>query len=64
VLVCNDPSGAINVIDSLPSNMCLQTNSVNRIKRLKKTSGLDFSSLKKTIDHQEASKALDKFYAS
>lgn len=64
VLVCNDPSGAINVIDSLPSNMCLQTNTVNRIKRLKKTAGLDFSSLKKTIDHQVASKALDKFYAS
>jgi beta-N-acetylhexosaminidase len=63
VLVCNDPNGAVSVIDGLPSNVSLQTNSADRIKCLKKTAGLDFSSLKKTIDHQVASQALDEFYA-
>jgi beta-N-acetylhexosaminidase len=64
VLVCNDPNGAVSVIDGLPSEAGLQINSVNRIKSLKKTAGLDFSSLKKTIAHQVASKALDTFYAN
>jgi beta-N-acetylhexosaminidase len=64
VLVCNDPNGAINVIDGLPSNVSLQTNSADRIKSLKKKAGFDFSRLKKTIDHQIASKTLDKFYAN
>jgi beta-N-acetylhexosaminidase len=64
VLVCNDPNGAVNVIDGLPSNVSLQTNSADRINSLKKKAGFDFSSLKKTIDHQIASKILDKFYAN
>lgn len=64
VLVCNDPKGTINVIDGLPSEMNLQTNSLDRIKKLKKTAGLNFSSLKKTTDHQNACRALDKFYAN
>jgi beta-N-acetylhexosaminidase len=64
VLVCNDPNGAVNVIDGLPSNLSLQTSSADRIKCLKKTAGFEFSSLKKTIEHQVSSKALDKFYAN
>jgi beta-N-acetylhexosaminidase len=64
VLVCNDPNGAVNVIDGLPSNVSLQTTSADRIKSLKKTAGFDFYRLKKTIDYQIASKALDKFYAN
>lgn len=64
VLVCNDPKGAINVIDGLPSNMGLQINSVDRIKSLKKTPGLDFTNLKKTLEHQDARRVLDKFYAN
>ena len=64
VLVCNDPKGTIDVIDGLPSDMDLQLNSADRIKSLKKTAGLDFSSLKKTIEHQHACRALDKFYAN
>ncbi|MFT4810798.1 MAG: beta-N-acetylhexosaminidase [Paraglaciecola sp.] len=64
VLVCNDPKGAVKVIDELPSNISLQTNSADKIKSLKKTDGFDFSSLKKTIAHQIASKTLDKFYAN
>ena len=64
VLVCNDPKGAENVIDGLPSDLVLQINSLDRIKRLRKTNGLDFSSLKKTADYHVASKLLDQFYAN
>ena len=64
VLVCNDPKGAENVIDGLPSDLVLQINSLDRIKRLRKTNGLDFSSLKKTADYHVASKSLDQFYAN
>ena len=64
VLVCNDPQGTIDVIDGLPSDMSLHLNSIVRINSLKKSAVLDFSSLKKTIDHQVASRALDKFYAN
>ena len=64
VLVCNDPQGTIDVIDGLPSDMGLHLNSITRINSLKKSAVLDFSSLKKTIDHQVASRALDKFYAN
>lgn len=64
VLVCNDPKGSVKVIDSLPSDMQLPEDSVNRIKRLKKAAGLDFASLKKSSDHQAASKILEQFYAN
>ncbi|MFT4747812.1 MAG: beta-N-acetylhexosaminidase [Glaciecola sp.] len=64
VLVCNDPQGTIDVIDGLPSDMGLHVNSIARINSLKKSAVLDFSSLIKTIDHQVASRALDKFYAN
>jgi beta-N-acetylhexosaminidase len=64
ILVCNDPKGTVKVIDSLPSDMDLQIQGTDRIKNLKKTAKLDFSSLKKTIEHQNACRALDKFYAN
>ena len=64
VLVCNDPMGAVKVIDGLPSGMSLHKISIDRIKRLKKTSSLDFSNLKKTSEYQIASKVLDQFYAN
>jgi beta-N-acetylhexosaminidase len=62
VLVCNDAKGAAKVIDGLPTDIDLQINSIDRIKSLRKTAGLDFSSLKKTKDYQTASKVLDQFY--
>ena len=64
VLVCNDPKGAVKVIDGLPSNLNLEVNSLDRIKSLRKIVGLDFSALKKTQDYHVASKALDEFYAN
>jgi beta-N-acetylhexosaminidase len=64
VLVCNDPMGAVKVIDGLPSGMSLHKISIDRIKRLKKTSSPDFSNLKKTSEYQIASKVLDQFYAN
>lgn len=64
VLVCNDPKGAVTVIDGLPTDMDVQTNSADRIKRLKKSDGLDFSTLKKSTDYQIANKVLDQFYAN
>jgi beta-N-acetylhexosaminidase len=64
VLVCNDPKGAANVIDGLPSDLDLHIDSLDRIKSLKKTAGLDFSKLKKTSDYHIASKVLDNFYAN
>ena len=64
VLVCNDPMGAVKVIDDLPSGMNLHKISIDRIKRLKKTTSLDFSNLRKTSEYQIASKVLDQFYAN
>ncbi|PKG96802.1 beta-N-acetylhexosaminidase [Paraglaciecola sp. MB-3u-78] len=64
VLVCNDPKGAVKVIDGLPSGMSLHKNSLERIKRLRKKTSVDFSNLKKTTEHQVASKVLDQFYAN
>jgi len=64
VLVCNDPNGAANVIDGLPSNMGLNINSLDRIKSLRKTTSSDYTTLKKTQDHQIASKVLEQFYAN
>jgi hypothetical protein len=52
------------VIDSLPSDTDLQIQGTDRIKNLKKTAKIDFSSLKKTTEHQNACRALDKFYAN
>jgi beta-N-acetylhexosaminidase len=64
VLVCNYPKGAVKVIDGLPSGMSLHKNSLERIKRLRKKTSVDFSNLKKTTEHQVASKVLDQFYAN
>jgi beta-N-acetylhexosaminidase len=64
ILVCNDPKGTVKVIDSLPSDTDLQIQGIDRIKNLKKTAKIDFSSLKKTTEHQNACRALDKFYAN
>jgi beta-N-acetylhexosaminidase len=64
VLVCNDPKGAVKVIDDLPSGMSQHKDSIQRIKCLKKTTSLGFSSLKKTTEYQVASKLLDQFYAN
>jgi beta-N-acetylhexosaminidase len=64
VLVCNDPQGAVKVIDGLPSGLPPPKNSIDRIKRLRKTASVDFSNLKKTTEHQIASKVLDQFYAN
>ena len=64
VLVCNDPKGAVSVIDGLPSDISLTKSRVDGIKALKKPKGLDFPRLKKTSDYQVASKLLDQFYAN
>lgn len=64
VLVCNDPQGAAKVIDGLPSNITLAANSLDRIKNLRKTTSLDFATLKKSKDYQVASRVLDQFYAN
>jgi beta-N-acetylhexosaminidase len=64
VLVCNDPKGAVKVIDGLPLSLNLHKKSLDRIERLRKTPGLDFSYLKKNTDHQVACKVLDQYYAN
>lgn len=64
VLVCNDAKGAVSVIDGLPADIDLAQSSVDRIKGLRKTTGLDFTRLKKTADYQAASRVLDQFYAN
>ena len=47
VLVCNDPKGASNVIDGLPSDLGLPENSLNRIKNLRKTTGFPATTITK-----------------
>jgi beta-N-acetylhexosaminidase len=64
VLVCNDPTGAVKVIDGLSSNLVLEENSLDRIKGLKKSAFSDFSSLRKSTDYQVANKVLEQFYAN
>ena len=64
VLVCNDAQGAAKVIDGLPTDMGVNTDSLARIKNLRKTVELDFSSLKKSAEYQTASKVLEQFYAN
>ncbi|WP_299071762.1 beta-N-acetylhexosaminidase [uncultured Paraglaciecola sp.] len=61
VLVCNDPLGATQVIDGLPTDLGLSKNSVARLKRLRKQQGMDFASLLKTTEHQQASSVLQQF---
>jgi beta-N-acetylhexosaminidase len=64
VLVCNDPKGAAQVIDGLPSDLEFPLKSIDRIKRLRKSASADFSTLRKSKDYQVASKVLDQFYAN
>jgi beta-N-acetylhexosaminidase len=64
VLVCNDPKGTVKVIDGLPENLHVQNKSQERIKRLRKTTSLDFTNLKKSKDYQDANRVLERFYAN
>lgn len=64
ILVCNDPTGAVKVIDGLPENLHVHYKSQERTKRLRKTSSLDFANLKKSKVYQEASRVLEEFYAN
>ncbi|MEP2652732.1 MAG: beta-N-acetylhexosaminidase [Paraglaciecola sp.] len=53
VLVCNDPSGAIKVIDGLPTNVVMNDLSSKRVKGLKSSSSVDFKTLQKSQQYQD-----------
>lgn len=59
VLVCNHPKGAIEVLDSLPSDYLASP----RLPRLAKDNTSDFSSLKASFAHKQACELLEQFYA-
>jgi beta-N-acetylhexosaminidase len=58
VLVCNNPKGASQVIDALPSNL-----TATRVKQLRKGVHVDFATLQKSPDYRSAKRALDEFHA-
>lgn len=60
VLVCNDATGAAQVIDGLPSDLAHPS----RIKHLQKSVSLDFTSLQKSAAYHQVQKTLDEFYAN
>lgn len=60
VLVCNDPEGAIQVLDSMPSDYQAST----RIKQMRKGSSLNFAKLSSSQAHSEASRLLAEFYGA
>jgi beta-N-acetylhexosaminidase len=64
VLVCNDPTGAIKVIDGLSAKIIKQQHSPNRLKRLRKSDFSDFATLRSSSDYQIVSRTLDTFYAN
>jgi beta-N-acetylhexosaminidase len=64
VLVCNDPTGAVKVIDGLPANLSIDENSLGRINKLKKSPSADFANLQKSPDYQQAIRSLEEFYAA
>lgn len=63
VLVCNDPTGAVKVIDGLSSKTTKLPES-NRLQRLRKSPSADFAALTSSSDYQDANRMLDRFYAN
>ena len=60
VLVCNNPQGAVEVLDNIPSDY----QGSPRLPVLAKAQSPSFDSLKTSYAHKHASELLDKFYAS
>lgn len=58
VLVCNDPKGAIQVLDSMPSDYLAS----ERIKHMRKSKSEGFSTLTGTYAHKQASELLAEFH--
>ncbi|MGS2721590.1 beta-N-acetylhexosaminidase [Paraglaciecola aestuariivivens] len=63
VLVCNDPKGAVQVIDGLPKDIQIEPASLTRIQTLKHQQHFDFSELIKSQAYQDAQRTLGQFYA-
>lgn len=59
VLVCNDPSGAVKVIDGLPSNIVMGELSIKRILGLKSSSLFDFQTLQRSQQYQDITYTLN-----
>lgn len=59
ILVCNDPNGAIEVLDALPSDFHASA----RLPVLRKQNTSDFSTLCASYVHKQARILLDEFYA-
>jgi beta-N-acetylhexosaminidase len=60
VLVCNDTNGAAKVIDGLPAGL----RAAERVGRLRKSAGVDFSHLRKTAEYHTALRVSEQFYAN
>ncbi len=63
VLVCNDPQGAVKVIDGLPNDFTISQTSQNRIQQLKHQQSYSFAQLQKQPQYQQAQRTLGQFYA-
>ena len=64
VLVCNDPKGAAQVIDSLPSDGFKEHPLNQRISRLAKGPSANFTTLCKSPEYAKAQRCLEAFYAA
>lgn len=64
VLVCNDPEGAVKVIDSMPSDRFNDHPLQSRIPKLAKSTHIDFASLIRSQAYSQAQRTLEQFYAT
>jgi beta-N-acetylhexosaminidase len=64
VLVCNNPNGAAQVIDSLPSDAFVDHPLKRRLARLAKASADDFHTLRRSKEYKNAQNELERFYAN
>ncbi|MFT2090987.1 beta-N-acetylhexosaminidase [Paraglaciecola sp. 2405UD69-4] len=60
VLVCNDPTAAVQVIDGLPIENTINDDSNNRLRSLKHSNTFDFKQLQKSQQYQQITYTLDK----
>ncbi|WP_133468905.1 beta-N-acetylhexosaminidase [Paraglaciecola marina] len=59
VLVCNDPSGTVKVIDGLPSDIVMGELSIKRVLGLKSSSQFDFQTLQRSQQYKDITYTLN-----
>jgi beta-N-acetylhexosaminidase len=63
VLVCNNPNGAAQVIDSMKTDVFVDHPLKRRLKKLAKGPANDFHTLRNSQEYKNAQQTLERFYA-